>query len=245
MSKASGVTVFLPDAHFPYQDDEALAAALEVCRRLKPSRLIFTEWLDFQTLSKFPDKPRDHKHYRLQPAVDSCREWLQRFWGHATKSADLIYLEGNHEYRLDKLKSKYPELDGLDALSVPALLRHGADTRTKRRLADFKFLKYGDYLNLEGLIVTHGEIIRKQPGASARAMLEKYGRSVLMGHTHRLAMTHLTTLAGTIWGYEAGCLCNLKQPYVTGVADWAQGLAIVLPGPSVRLMSLGSGVGAP
>ncbi|MCA8938790.1 MAG: hypothetical protein KDB07_03230, partial [Planctomycetes bacterium] len=47
--------------------------------------------------------------------------------------------------------------------------------------------------------------------------------SGISGHTHRLGIHYRTTLAGTKFWIENGCLCNLDPDYTHGQPDWQHG----------------------
>jgi hypothetical protein len=89
-----------------------------------------------------------------------------------------------------------------------------------------------DYVDLSGLIVTHGTTVRAAGGASAKGEIEKWGASILHGHTHRCGSTARRIPAiGTrpekqIFGFEGGCLCDLSASYGTHL-NWQNGFNIV------------------
>jgi len=64
--------------------------------------------------------------------------------------------------------------------------------------------------------------VRGKAGYSARALYEKRGTSVIMGHTHRLSQASHRNALGQHTMIENGCLCDLSPEY--GVEpDWTQG----------------------
>jgi hypothetical protein len=129
-----------------------------------------------------------------------------------------VWEEGNHEDRLRRAIWRNPEFAGIKALEFPELFK----------LADYGFehRKYGDLYRIGKLSVTHGEIVRKHSGASAKAHYEKVGGSVLHGHTHRMGSYFRTTAAGAHGAWENGCLCRLDPEYVKR-PDWQQGFSVI------------------
>jgi hypothetical protein len=100
----------------------------------------------------------------------------------------------------------------------------------------------GDYslgqVNLsKHLAVRHGWIARAGAGNSAQATLQSLRYSVIVGHTHRLAIVSHTSasidgVTNTLQAAEAGCMCRVSQipaadgrvfPSYAVTPDWQQG----------------------
>ena len=124
--------------------------------------------------------------------------------------------EGNHEFRLTKLIWRdAPCLEGLPGLSFECIFG----------LKDFK-IKYRKEGRFYGnLYVTHGSIVRKHSAYSAKAHFEKYGVSVLHGHTHRGGTYYHTNKNGPHISAENFCLCTFDMEYVSD-PDWQRGLTV-------------------
>jgi hypothetical protein len=96
-------------------------------------------------------------------------------------------------------------------------------------------VEHVDYVDLNGLIVTHGTTVRGAGGASARGEIEKWHTSILHGHTHRCGLTQkrIPAIGGRgerqIVGIESGCLCALDAAYGSAM-NWNQGFGIVALG---------------
>ena len=101
-------------------------------------------------------------------------------------------------------------------------------------MGDFQdSVQHCDYVEVcPDLLVTHGDVVRKYGGYSARGMLDKFYHSVIMGHTHRLGMT-AQRLPGIgskqdkqIYAWELGCLCDLNPVYASA-PNWQNGFGII------------------
>ena len=216
MSKRSKV-VYLPDAHVPFHDSKAIAAALDFVRSYKPSHVILGgDWHDFYALSRFEREPR--RRLELAQNITALVSVLEQVRG-AAGGARIIYLRGNHEYRLVKyLWTRAPELSGLPSLEVPELLQ------LKRIGIEWQ---ESGALMLGGVLWKHGHKVRQKSGYSVTGEVERAGVSVVMGHVHRLGLVCRRTYAGMVMGVEAGCLCDLSPEYMEGqIADWQQGIAV-------------------
>lgn len=134
----------------------------------------------FDDFSAHPHSPEDHpdtlETFRL---VKEFNANLRK----AAPKADIYYVEGNHEIRLERyLVRQAPQLLPLNCLTIPALF--------ELEKHNIKWKAYRDRLKIDGLKVTHGSYIRPKGGNSARAELEAndFGSGV-SGHTHRQGWT--------------------------------------------------------
>jgi hypothetical protein len=138
----------------------------------------------------------------------------------------MVYVEGNHEFRLRKyVNTRAPELSWLDGLSVEGLLGLKAlgveyVSRPADKFVD-TFARWGD------LLIGHFDIARGDSAATARALLTKYGLSLIQGHCHSVGSYNRTLESvGLIKAWENGCLCTLDPHYVRP-ANWAHAFAVV------------------
>ncbi len=216
--------VYLSDLHCPHHDPRAVACALSFIRWFDPAKVfLLGDICDFYQLSRFDRRP--DRNLELQGDLDATREVLTRIRD-AVPSAQVVYLEGNHEARLTKYLWKHPEVAGLNALRLPHLL--GLDDLDISYVSADTVYRYG------GLCIEHGEIVRARSGYSARGQLDRRGVSGVSGHTHRLSVHYHTDLAGVHWWAENGCLCGLTPEYLKA-PDWQQGFTVTHTDPSGRI----------
>lgn len=205
------------DHHIPWQSKRAVALSVEAARTLQPDILVVGgDLVDFYALSKF-DNPQKRKA-NVQFDLDGARQTLADY-RQAAPSAAIHYLYGNHEMRLAKyMERRAPELSDVRSLELTSLLG----------LQDLKIIPrgYGDSVDIGDLRFVHGSRIRKWGGMSAVAQSDSEGRSIAMGHSHRLA--HISVRRGTtlLRNYESGCLCLLRQPYLESPPDWQLGFSV-------------------
>jgi hypothetical protein len=79
------------------------------------------------------------------------------------------------------------------------------------------------------LILTHGTCVSQDSAMTARRNLQRYGLSVMCGHTHRGGSTYKTDLLGTRGAWENFCLCDFKlaKEWRMGVANWQLGFSYI------------------
>jgi len=210
-------SLFIPDIHAPYQDEKAISALITFAKWWKPDQVFFLgDVVDFYALSRFNKDPE--RALKLQDELDSATKVIGRICA-AANGSKKYFLKGNHEYRLIKyLWSNSPELSGIRSLHLEELLHFDR--------FDITYVPDGK-MNFRGMVLKHGNVVRKFAGYTAKGELEATGKSGISGHTHRLAAYRQTNEAGDFVWHEAGCLCQLNPEYMEGkTPNWQQGFLI-------------------
>lgn len=204
------------DQHFPFEQKVCIKLSRQFIRDLQPGAVhLLGDIIDFYTISRFSRDP--NRRLTLQGEIDSASAYCEGVRDDAPK-ADIFYSEGNHENRLTRyLHSEAKELASLSCLNLPSLL--GLD-----RLG-IKYVEANKPYKIGHLLYTHGEIVRKHSGMTASAHIDKYGCSVIHGHTHRLGSYYRTTMSDTHGGWENGCLC--APPTYMNSPNWQRGFSVV------------------
>lgn len=207
------------DLHAPELDPAATRVALAILRDAQPDRIdMVGDLANWDTMStKFKTVPRKARWGTLLGELAP----LKRFLGNLREAfprATMVFHEGNHEARLHRwIVGNAPQLSGV--LTVPDLL--GLEK------LHIEHRPYGHLERCGNLRLTHGSLVRKGSGVTARAMLQQYGVPVLFGHTHRGAAIYQTTGRTTIGAWENFCLCRMEQSYTVGPQDWQHGFSVV------------------
>ena len=216
----------LGDLHIPDHDPRAVALAEKFIAQVKPDMVVLNgDILETKAVSRWPRNPTEEAVENLQREINIASEWLARIRCLAPK-AKIIFIEGNHEHRLKSyLYANAPALAHLESVSMPALLGlPDLDIRyvhTKGARWTDTYIRWGD------LLIGHFDCTSARAGATALKLLDKYGISILQGHTHKVASVHAKgLLSGLIGGWEIGCLCHLEPDYMA-MANWSHGFALV------------------
>lgn len=227
---------------------------------------LFCEWLRQNTPDfgvslgdgvDFPDISRHQLDPDNTATVNEClQSGYDLFRGYVNSSpyTEWTKLIGNHDERIrnilldkpavrplhDIKRPDTPESEGekllglshamrLDELGIEVIDPHGKYDLAQHNLTD-------------KLAVRHGWLARKGSGASSLATLEHLGYSIIVGHTHRQSVVHVTKheIDGrirTVTGVESGCMCRVEQipdsidgriwPNYTPAPDWQQGFCTV------------------
>lgn len=209
--------IVLNDVQIPFQDRQALDMVLCFAEDLKPEGGVLNgDITDCYMISDFDKNPLTKEG--LKAEIDQSGQLMKRF-GRAVKK-HRHWICGNHEDRMRRYLWR----------SAPALVETGITEFEKVfRLADhgFRWTPCGGKIWLGKLLVTHGSIVRKWSAQTAMGHYQKYGCSVLTGHTHRLGSFFHTNITGPYASYENGHLCDVNKIEYCADPDWQQGFSVV------------------
>ena len=213
--------IVFSDVHAPFHDKNAIALAAKVAKWWQPDVAIYNgDDHDFYKLSRFSQNPE--RTECIQDEIDIWHIEVMAPLQAALPSKRKEYLVlGNHGRRLLLHLWAHPQLYGIRALEIPALLEL---ERLGIEYAETKVL-FGDLLE-----VSHGTRVRSMAGYSAKAESEKrrYSISTITGHVHRAGRFTTRTARGWIYNQEAPCLCQLTPEYADDPdwVDWVQGVTL-------------------
>lgn len=211
----------------PFEDAKALKIVCALIKDVQPTKIVHLgDLIDCYQISSF-DKDPDRKS-SLQDDIDAAAIWL----GHlkrAAPKAKCYLLEGNHEDRLRRTIWRMPE-----AQRELTQLRAFKDGITWPKLLGLDALGW-EFIASQGqaraaivprLVIKHGQVVRRWSAQSAKAEWERYGRSGISGHTHRMGKFYTRDFNGNHLWVEAGCTCDLTPQYVED-PNWQQGVIVV------------------
>ena len=210
--------LFIPDCHIPNHDEKAWGLLLRVGLALKPKHIVILgDFADGETLSAHPPTKPGEQDFQVEiDAVKKCLDQLD-----ALGAENKIYVEGNHEFRLDRYLME----------RAPALFRQ---IRWQNVLELFRrnwnFIPYRKSTKLGKLHLTHDT---GNAGMNAhRTSAVKFGGSVMIGHTHRMAYEVKGRFDGTPYlAVMLGWLGDAEKAAgylheVVAASDWVQGFGV-------------------
>lgn len=212
--------VFLSDIHLP--DSIDLKPVFDYICDLNPDFVILGgDIVDAQNLhgceSMKAEAIQMAWYYRDVKLLRGFLEKIQK----AAPRAEIVYLQGNHEERFDRIMAKYP---GPFPPGTFDLVRDAKPKGMK-----IKCIKYGTYQSFYRLgdtVFTHGTIY---PDSHAKKYAENYGPfKVVYGHLHdHQAFTIRTAFGGDSsprYAMTAGCLTHRNPDYKKGAPNkWING----------------------
>jgi hypothetical protein len=230
------VTVLMGCHQVPYHDEAAHELVCGLLAMLEPHR-----WAHLGDLPDYATASRHKKNQAYAVGVAGTHVESHRILAEmrdASPHSRATLNPGNHDYRL-------PDFLGQ---AIPGELAHLAPVGEDdpwwhpRRMLHLEALGI-EYIDpVEGmwerarlrlapsLAAMHGW--RTGKAVAARQTAEELGISVICAHTHRQALSRVTTgreeLPHLLWAMEVGCLCRLDTGlgYIPGISDWQQGVGV-------------------
>jgi hypothetical protein len=130
----------------------------------------------------------------------------------------MIWCEGNHEYRIERLIDEHPVLEGMIEPEIVLRLK-------ERNIEYIKSWSEGKTLRLGKCLFSHGLYCND---AHAKKHVQHFGSSILYGHTHDVQVysSHAYGFNDAKIGASLGCLC-LPQKYMRGAPTrWVQAVTV-------------------
>ena len=209
--------LFVPDVHVPNHDEKAWGVMLRVGLALKPRHIVVLgDFADGETLSAHPaTKPGEQDFGVEVEAVKGCLDQLD-----ALGAENKIYIEGNHEFRLDRyLMERAPNL--FRCISWQSTLE------LYRR--NWAWIPYRKSTKIGKLHLTHDT---GQAGMNAhRTSAVAFGGSVVIGHTHRMSYEVRGRFDGTpylaaMFGWLGDAEKAAAYMHEAKASDWVKGFGV-------------------
>lgn len=225
-----GKLLIIPDAHsHPDHDNARFDAIARVIAEHQPRHILcLGDFWDFESLSSHASV-REREGKRVQEDVEHGLDAMRRMttgWGYRPET--MTFALGNHEARLDRMKSESPQWAGasFDISKLRGLLEGFG-----WRVHDFKQI-----VNVCGYAVSHylPSGIKGDPVSGvqmARNLIQKGKESCIVGHSHTLGLhTETSYLGRPIQSIVAGCMVHhdmLASWNLNTQQQWWRGLVLV------------------
>jgi len=206
----------IPDAHIPYHSKPAWSLVMQVAREIKPQRIVIIgDFADCYSVSAHDKNPA--RANRMAEELEEVDKHLDEL--DALGATDKLYIEGNHEDRIERHLMKAPGLWGV--VSTEKLL--------KLKERGWEFVKYKDHAQRGAVHYTH-DVNAAGRNAVFKA-LDTYQHSVITGHTHRFQYIVEGSAVGDCrLSAMFGWLGDVEQVDYTNRArarkDWALGFGV-------------------
>lgn len=223
-------TVVVSDTQIPFDDRRALSAVIRFIGDTQPDEVVHIgDLMDYPTPSRWTKGSAEEFRQRIKPDSEQAkRRFLEPL--RSVYDGPVGVHEGNHDRRPRDYLSKY----------APALIEYEAEFRFETLLDfdGFGITVLPEFYHLApGWVSTHGHrggirLSQKASDTAYGAML-RFGKSVVIGHTHRLGIKPQTFGYGgaqtILWSMEVGNLMNMKlAQYLQGAtANWQSGFSLL------------------
>jgi len=216
------------DIHFPKHEPRYVDLLFQVIKKWKPHAIDLPGDIDdAEGTSRWADGSVDEVNNSVIKDSHILRQFSADLRAAAMKSTEIHWHDGNHGWtRHDQyIKTKAKALDGLiNPDMLYDLKKNGIKWHSYQ---DPPVRRFGD------MHVHHGEAINQHSGQSVKKDVEKFGVSLIRGHSHRIGMYAKSIVFAdsgevkqNLVGYEIGHLCDVTQMKYSSVHDWQPGFAI-------------------
>ncbi|MCR9292893.1 MAG: SlyX family protein [bacterium] len=239
-SKGAFIRFFVPDSHGAHVDEAALKAMLADIEYLKPRQVVFMgDHLDcggflaqHQTLGFVAETEAS-----FEDDVNAANQFLDSVQS-LCPNAEMHYLIGNHEERIEKFIITQTLRHGRDAAFLMRLWGPAAVLNLESRGIPF-YNKSETYagcrvqgtIKLGHVFATHGT--RHGKNAAAQ-MLNRFGANVVFGHVHKLlSFGDRNVRDGEMGAWSVGHISRQQPLWRHGdPTDWTQGYGFQIVQPS-------------
>ena len=223
--------VVIPDTQMPYDDRKALKALIRFIGDIQPDEVIHIgDLMDYPTPARWSKGSAEEFAQRMAQDNEQAKS---RLLGplRAVYNGPVGVHEGNHDLRPREYLTKY----------APALAQFSTQFHIENLLSfdDFGIRLLPEFYKVApGWITTHGHrgqiALSRFAGHTALNAAIKFSTSVVMGHTHRMGISHKTEGYGgevkkILTGVEVGHLMNQRlATYLKGgTGNWQRGFGLL------------------
>lgn len=213
----------------PFDDRKLVRTFIDFVGEYQPDEVVHIgDLVDFPQPSRWNKDTRgEFEGSVYKDSEDTKRRFLEPL--RAVYDGPVGVHEGNHDERPRVYLEKYaPALTGTHAFDLDQLLDFDG----------FGVSLLPEFYNIApGWVSTHGHRggirLSQIAGSTAVNAAKRFGKSVVCGHTHRLALGHYTGGYGgkatTVYGMEVGNMMDMKKAQYLkgGTANWAQGFGLL------------------
>lgn len=210
------------DLQIPYHDPKAVEVMLRVAEDFKPDGLVINgDFCDWRTLSDhYPaiDEPGNRLIPTLKEEVQLQRDLLNEIMDRV-KPKMAWWNDGNHEWRLNRMLYKFPNIVQLLGLAELATRLSVESIFSLDRLGIKHSGNYpnGFWLKKGDLWIEHGFNTSLKAGYTVSRLLDARGASVIVGHCERLAVVWKRNIDRKLFGAEGGNLSILGEKAGKGI----------------------------
>lgn len=219
--------VVVSDVQYPYHNARAVRNVWSFIHEIQPDKvLIIGDFMDYPQPGRWSKDTRAEFEGSVfkdsEGGIKLLTELRDLYPG------EIEYEDGNHDGRPRVYLEKYaPALAGEGTFNIERLLK----------FEDLGITKVPPFHPVApGWVAMHGHELKGAspiPGRTAAGFARKLDVSVVMGHTHKLAVSPQTVGIGrkqrTLHGFEVGHLMDpMKAQYLSkGVSNWQLGFGVL------------------
>lgn len=236
------IRVIVPDSHGSRIDKAAAKAFLTDLKNLNPEEIVcLGDHVDVDGIfSKHPRKCQEDLEYSYFNDLKAGNWFFDEIQARAPR-AQIHYLEGNHEYRVERwaaenISNRHDVKMFIEGNS-PQYKLHLKERGIKfyRQMEFYQGISIRNTIRLGHCYFTHGICHSKHATAKH---VERFGSNIVHGHTHRVAEFKTRTVrSDAIGGWCPGTLMELQPTYRhTEPTDWSHGYGVQFVEPNGKFL---------
>ena len=212
----------IPDLHVPKHDRAALRIVEAAMRERRFDYAIYLgDVLDLESISKYSKADlRKFEPRGVLREFSALEDVMGRHVELLGPQCQIVWIQGNHEYRLERVIHAMPPLEGI--LDIERNISFVRDGRVKF----VRFYETGEGVYLGDCLFIHG-IYHSEYHAKRHATLYPT-TNIVYGHTHDVDSYSRPTRDRKVNSAQSlGCLCRMDLEYMALKAcDWQHAYAI-------------------
>lgn len=219
--------IVVNDFHLPFNDPVATDLFFKFLKDFKPHYIVINgDLMDCFEISDFSKSA--WSDFTFKDEISQTKKFFKKLRTLCPQS-EIIYIEGNHEFRIKKYLSKNAKelafLDGVQLENILELQKFGVKYVGLNKMIG----KYADnYIKLGDYYVGHFNRVNKHSAYTAKNLLEDKGVSIIQGHTHRGGVHYKTLVNGHVHkAIENYCMCLTSTTYIRD-ANWQVGWSCLI-----------------
>ena len=168
------------------------------------------DWYDMPSITEHRGKlEREGDRYDrdIECGNQGLAQFMRGFKKRKKKKPDFYFIEGNHEYRIQRYVQQHPSMAGKLGRHEFDFERHG-----------WRVATYGRYASIGGFWFTHCVIGKAGRAVALGPTFQKRGVSLVVGHSHELQHLVLPRQDKLSHGIDVGCF---TQKGYSVAEDWS------------------------
>jgi predicted phosphodiesterase len=214
----------LPDFQWPYHDEQTVNAVFKYASEQRWDGILqLGDFMDWDWCSKWTAENRlrqENQRFALEyEGANKFLDKLVKVVRNRNPLAQIVILEGNHDWRPEHVIEKQPSLKGM--IEMEKNLRF-----KERGIYYHRYWTHRKPYQIGNALFVHGEYTND---AHAKKMAHAFDKPCFYGHTHDV-QRYTRVVRGsdrTLIGQSLGCLCRYDLPYMGHKpSNWSQAFAV-------------------
>jgi predicted phosphodiesterase len=212
----------LPDLQWPYVDYKTLRPVLAYIGENSWDGMIqLGDFMDWDFISRWTvDNARRVEGQRFLKEYEGANKFLDNLQAavrNRNKDAEIVILQGNHDYRVEVVIDKSPMYEGM--LEIEKNLKFA-----ERKITYWKYWEHRKPYRIGKALFIHGQYTND---AHAKKTALNFNKNVFYGHTHDRQLYTKTTMGQSIQAESLGTLSKYDLLYMgKKPSNWMQCFAV-------------------